>query len=115
MEGGYDSLPQANCTYGKGGFDLGCNIPCTFQFGDVIPNKLECSTFLYLPLYRCSVALADFRQELECSRITQAHTKEVQLGIHLQHNQNNLYSCVRTCYVCVGAVCGLVVVCVCLM
>ena len=81
---------------------LGCNIPYTFKFGYVIPNKLECSAFLYPPLYWCSVALADFRQELECSRIAQAHIKVVQSGIHLQHNQNNLlWLCVHMLRECV--------------
>ena len=28
---------------------LGCNIPYTFKFGYIIPNKFECSIFLYPP------------------------------------------------------------------
>ena len=93
---------------------LGRNIPYTFQFGYIIPNKLECNTFLYPPLNWCSVALADFRQKLECSRIAQAYTEVVQLGIHLQHSQNIIVAvcvlavCVwgRGCYLwCSGCVC----------
>ena len=57
---------------------LGRNIPYTFQFGYIIPDKFECSTFLYPLLYWCIVTLADFRQKLECSRIAPAHTKVVQ-------------------------------------